>query len=391
MFDAKDPNSKFPRIEPLRPPKGAPNVLLVLLDDAGFAAMNTFGGPCTTPTADRMAAGGITYTRFHVCALCAPTRQALLTGQQSSCGWDGLDPRVRDFRTGAQLNSAKTTAPLAEILKLNGYSTAQMGKCHEVPSWQTSQMGPFDAWPTSSGFEHFYGFFGVADRLLPAGPVPGHHPDRLPKTPEEGYHHDDDIATHTIEWVRQQKALMPDKPFFVYFAPGGTHAPHAVPVAWSDKYKGKFDQGWDVLRSEIFARQKQLGVIPADAELTARPQEIPAWDDMPDALKPVLARQMEVYAGYMEHTDHQVGRVVNALEDLKILDDTLVIYITGDNGACVGGGLTGTFNWMITLNGARDIETPEFMAARSTSSAPRRPSTTTQLAGRTRWTRPTSG
>ena len=214
-------------------------------------------------------------------------------------------------------------------------------------------MGPFDAWPTGgSGFEHFYGFFGAETDYYRPDLYQGTTPIDPPKTPEEGYHHDDDIATHTIEWVRQQKALMPDKPFFVYFAPGGTHAPHAVPKEWSDKYKGKFDQGWDKLREEIFARQKQLGVIPADAELTARPQEIPAWDDMPDALKPVLARQMEVYAGYMEHTDHQVGRVVDALEDLKILDDTLVIYITGDNGACVGGGLTGTFNWMITLNGA---------------------------------------
>ena len=364
MFDAKDPNSKFPPIEPLRPPKGAPNVLLVLLDDAGFAAMSTFGGPCTTPTADRMAAGGITYTRFHVCALCAPTRQALLTGRNHHAVGMGSIPESATSAPGLNSIRPKTTAPLAEILKLNGYSTAQFGKCHEVPSWQTSQMGPFDAWPTGSGFEHFYGFFGAETDYYRPDLYQGTTPIDPPKTPEEGYHHDDDIATHTIEWVRQQKALMPGKPFFVYFAPGGTHAPHAVPAKWSDKYKGKFNQGWDVLREEIFARQKQLGVIPADAELTARPQEIPAWDDMPDALKPVLARQMEVYAGYMEHTDHQVGRVVDALEDLKILDDTLVIYITGDNGACVGGGLTGTFNWMITLNGARDIETPEFMAAR---------------------------
>jgi arylsulfatase len=258
----------------------------------------------------------------------------------------------------------KNCAPLAQILKLNGYSTAQMGKCHEVLVWETSEMGPFDGWPTGGGFEHFYGFFGAETDYYRPDLYKGTTPIEPPKTPEEGYIFDEDIADHAIEWMQQQKALMPDKPFFIYFAPGGTHAPHAVPKEWSDKYKGKFNQGWDKLREEIFARQKKLGVIPADAELTARPKEIPAWDEMPEALKPVLARQMEVYAGYMEHTDYQVGRVVNALQDLKILDDTLIIYITGDNGACVGGGLNGTFNWMITVNGALGIETPEFMASR---------------------------
>jgi len=365
MFDAKDPNSKFPPITPLRPPKGAPNVLVVLLDDAGFAAMSTFGGPCTTPTADRLAAGGLTYNRFHVCALCAPTRAAILTGRNHHSVGMGA---ITESATSAPGNNSirpKSMAPLAEILKLNGYSTAHFGKCHEVPVWQTSQMGPFDAWPTGGGgFEHFYGFFGAETDYYRPDLFQGTTPVEPPKTPEEGYHFDDDIATHTIEWVQQQKALMPDKPFFIYLAPGGTHAPHAVHKEWSDKYKGKFDHGWDNLREEIFARQKKLGVIPADAELTARPKEIGAWADVPAKLKPVLARQMEVYAGYMEHTDHQVGRVVDALEDMKILDDTLIIYVTGDNGASGEGGPNGTFNWMIPLNGARDIETPEFMAAR---------------------------
>lgn len=234
-----------------------------------------------------------------------------------------------------------------------------------MPVWETSQLGPFDAWPTGGGgFEHFYGFFGAETDYYRPDLYQRTTPIEPPKTPEEGYIFDDDIATHTIEWMQQQKALMPDKPFFVYFAPGGTHAPHSVPKQWSDKYKGKFDQGWDKLREEIFARQKKLGVIPVDAELTPRPEEIPAWNGMPEKLKPVLARQMEVYAGYMEHTDYQVGRVVDALEEMKLLDDTLIIYITGDNGACVGGGLNGTFNWMITVNGDLGIETPEFMAAR---------------------------
>ena len=214
-----------------------------------------------------------------------------------------------------------TAAPLAETLKLNGYSTAQFGKCHEVPVWETSPMGPFDAWPSGGGgFEHFYGFIGgETNQYAPAiydGTVPV-EPDR---TPEEGYHFTEDMTDKAIAWIRQQKALMPDKPFFTYFAPGATHAPHHVPTEWSDKYKGKFDQGWDALREETLARQKELGVVPADAELTARPDEIPAWEDMPDDLKPVLARQMEVYAGFLEHTDHHVGRLIDALQDLEVLD-----------------------------------------------------------------------
>jgi arylsulfatase len=364
-FDAKDPETKFPPIEPLRPPEGAPNVLLILLDDAGFAAISTFGGPCSSPAAERLAAGGLTYNRFHVCALCAPTRAALLTGRNHHAVGMGAVTEIATSAPGYSSIRPKAAAPLAEILKLNGYSTAHIGKCHEVPVWQTSQMGPFDQWPTGGGgFEHFYGFIGAETDYYRPDLYQGTTPVEPSKTPEEGYHFDDDIATHTIEWVQQQKALMPDKPFFVYLAPGGTHAPHSVPTEWSDKYKGKFDQGWDKLREEIIERQKQLGVIPADAELTARPEEISAWEDVPDALKPVLARQMEVYAGYMEHTDHQIGRVVDALKDLEILDDTLIIFITGDNGGSGEGGPNGTFNWMIPLNAAFDIETPEFMAAR---------------------------
>lgn len=276
-FDAKDPNSKFPQIEPLQPPEGAPNVLLILLDDAGFAAMSRFGGPCASPSAERLAAGGLTYNRFHVCALCAPTRQALLTGRNHHAVGMGAITEGATAAPGYSSIRPDTAAPLAEILKLNGYSTAQFGKCHEVPVWQTSQMGPFEGWPTGGGgFEHFYGFSGAETDYYRPDLYQGTTPVEASKTPDEGYHFDDDIATHTIEWVQQQKALMPDKPFFVYLAPGGTHAPHAVHKEWSDKYKGKFDQGWDKLRVEIFARQKELGVIPADAELTARPKVIRA-------------------------------------------------------------------------------------------------------------------
>ena len=231
-----------------------------------------------------------------------------------------------------------TCAPLAKTLTLNGYSTAQFGKCHEVPVWETSPMGPFDSWPSKGGgFEYFYGFIGGETNQYYPAIYDGTTPVEPEKTPEEGYHFTEDMTDKAIAWVRQQKALMPDKPFFVYFAPGATHAPHHVPPEWSAKYKGQFDDGWDTLRERTFARQKELGVIPPDAELTARHDEIPAWDDMPDELKPVLARQMEVYAGFLEHTDHHVGRLVDALDDLGVLDDTLVYYIIGDNGASAEG------------------------------------------------------
>jgi arylsulfatase A-like enzyme len=364
-YDAKDPATSFPPIEPLRPPAGAPNVLVILLDDVGFGASSAFGGPCSTPVAERLAANGLKYNRFHTTALCSPTRQALLTGRNHhSVGMGGIT-EIATSAPGYNSIRPNTAAPLAETLKLNGYSTAQFGKCHEVPVWETSPLGPFNAWPSGGGgFEHFYGFIGgETNQYAPAlydGTVPI-EPDR---SPEEGYHFTEDMTDRAIDWVRQQKALMPDKPFFAYFAPGATHAPHHVPIEWSDKYKGRFDQGWDALREQTFARQKELGVIPPEAELTDRPEEIPAWEDMPDDLKPVLARQMEVYAGFLEHADHHIGRLVDALEDLEVLDDTLIYYIVGDNGASAEGTPQGTFNEMISLNGAAGIETTEFMASR---------------------------
>ena len=363
-YDAKDPDTSFPPIEPLRPPAGAPNVLVVLLDDVGFSASSAFGGPCNTPTAERLAANGLKYNRFHTTALCSPTRQALLTGRNHhSVGMGGIT-EIATSAPGYNSIRPNTAAPLAETLKLNGYSTAQFGKCHEVPVWETSPIGPFGAWPTGSGFEHFYGFIGGETNQY----APAIYRDTVPvepdRTPEEGYHFTEDMTDRAIEWVSQQKALDPDKPFFAYFAPGATHAPHHVPTEWSDKYKGKFDQGWDALREETLARQKVLGVVPPDAELTTRPEEIPAWDDMPDDLKPVLARQMEVYAGFLEHTDHHVGRLIDALDDLEVLGDTLVYYIIGDNGASAEGTPQGCFNELIVLNGAAGLETTEFMTSR---------------------------
>jgi arylsulfatase A-like enzyme len=363
-YDAKDPDTTFPPIEPLLPPEGAPNVLIVLLDDVGFAASNVFGGPVNMPTAERLSGNGLRYNRFHTTALCSPSRSALLTGRNHhSVGMGGIT-EIATSAPGYNSIWPNTCAPLAETLKLNGYSTAQFGKCHEVPVWETSPMGPFRQWPTGKGFEYFYGFIGgEAHQYYPAiyeGTIPV-EPD---KTPEEGYHLTDDMTNKAVKWVRQQKALMPDKPFFMYFAPGATHAPHHVPREWADRYKSEFDGGWDALREQIFARQKQLGVIPPEAELTERHDEIPAWDDMPEELLPVLRRQMEVYAGFLEHTDYHVGRLVDALDDLGVLDDTLVFYIVGDNGASAEGTLNGTFNEMINFNGATALETPEFMIER---------------------------
>ena len=361
-YDAKDPDTAFPPIEPLLPPAGSPNVLVILIDDVGFGAASAFGGPCNTPTAERLAAGGLRFNRFHTTALCAPTRQALLTGRNHHSVGMGSITETATSAPGNNSLRPNTKAPLAETLKLNGYSTAQFGKCHEVPVWQSSPMGPFDAWPSGGGgFEYFYGFIGGENNQWDPALYNGTTPVEPPATAEEGYHLTEDLADHAIGWVRQQKALMPDKPFFVYFAPGATHAPHHVPKEWADRYAGAFDDGWDVQRERTFARQKELGVIPVDAELTVRHDVIPAWDDMPDELKPVLAREMEVYAGFLEHTDHHVGRLIDALEDLEILDDTIIYYIIGDNGASAEGTLNGAFNEMANFNGMAALETPEFM------------------------------
>jgi arylsulfatase len=364
-YDAKDPNSKFPPIQPLRPPKDAPNVLIVLLDDVGFGASSAFGGPCQTPNFEKLASGGLKYTRFHTTALCSPTRQALLTGRNHhSVGMGGIT-EIATSAPGYCSVLPKNKAPLPMTLKLNGYSTAQFGKCHEVPPWQTSPLGPFDQWPTGGGgFEYFYGFLGGETNQWDPAIYEGTTPVEQPRTAEEGYHFTEDMTDKAVSWMRQQKALMGDKPFFMYFAPGACHAPHHVPKEWADKYKGKFDQGWDKLREEILARQKKLGVIPQNADLTKRPAAIPAWNDVDPKMKPVLARQMEVYAGFLEHTDDHVGRLIDTLKDLQILDDTLIYVIVGDNGASAEGTLNGTFNELLMLNGITGIETPEFLAQR---------------------------
>jgi arylsulfatase A-like enzyme len=364
-YDAKDPETKFDPIVQLRPPDGAPNVLLILIDDAGFGSSSAFGGPCNTPTAEAMAAEGLKYTRFHTTALCSPTRQALLTGRNHHTVGMGGITEIATSAPGYNSLRPNTCAPLALTLKLNGYSTAQFGKCHEVPVWESSPVGPFDSWPSGGGgFEYFYGFIGGEANQWYPSLYEGTTPIEPKKTPDEGYHLVEDMTDKAINWIGQQKALAPDKPFFVYFAPGATHAPHHVPAEWADKYKGKFDQGWDKLREEIFAREKALGVIPQDCQLTPRHKEIPAWDDMPAELKPVLAREMEVYAGFMENVDFHVGRLVDSLKKLNLYENTLVFYIIGDNGASAEGTLNGTYNEMINFNGASALETPQFLMAR---------------------------
>ncbi len=362
-YTATDPDTKFPPIRQLRPPAGAPNVLVVLIDDAGFGASSAFGGPCQTPTAERLAKDGVKYTRFHTTALCSPTRAALLTGRNHHAVGMGGITEIATSAPGYNSLRPNTCAPLAEILKLNGYSTAQFGKCHEVPVFEATPVGPYDRWPTGSGFERFYGFIGGETSQYNPPLYDGTTPVLPAKTPEEGYHLTEDLTDKAIDYIRQQKSITPDKPFFVYFAPGATHAPHHVPRDWIAKYKGRFDQGWDSVREETFARQKKLGVIPPDCELTERPKEIPAWTEMEERLRPVLAREMEIYAAFLEHADHHVGRLIDVLADLAILDDTLVYYIIGDNGASAEGTPIGCFSeWMVSEG--PDLNTPELLIER---------------------------
>ncbi|MBL1097876.1 arylsulfatase [Streptomyces sp. 205] len=363
-YDVHDPDHRQASITPLRPPAGAPNVLIVLLDDVGFGASSVFGGPVDTPVAQRLADGGLRYNRFHTTALCSPTRQALLTGRNHHSVGMGAITELATAAPGYHTVRPNTKATLAETLRLNGYATAQLGKCHEVPVWETSPAGPFDRWPTGSGFEYFYGFVGGETSQYYPTLYEGTTPVEPPRTPEQGYHLTEDLADRAVDWIRRQHALQPDRPFFMYFAPGATHAPHHAPQEWADQYAGRFDAGWDALREEVFERQKALGVIPADAQLTAFNPEVPHWDDMPDDLKPVLARQMEVYAGFLAHTDHHIGRIVQSLDDLEQLDDTLIFYIVGDNGASAEGTPQGSFNEMINFNGLGAVETTEFLRTR---------------------------
>lgn len=364
MFDAEHPDAAHEPLQPLRPPAGAPNVLVVLLDDAGFGSSSAFGGPCRTPTFERLAGNGLRYTRFHTTAICSPTRQALLTGRNHHSVGMGTVADLATSAPGYTSLRPNTAATIAEMLRLNGYSTAQFGKCHEVPTWETGPVGPFDRWPTGSGFEYFYGFVGGETSQFYPSLIEGTTPVHPDRTPEEGYHFSEDVAAKARQWLGQQRSLAPDKPFLLYFAPGATHAPIHVPDGWLNRYRGEFDQGWDVVREQTFARQKQQGIVPHDCELTPRPDGIPAWRDIPDDLKPVLVRQMELYAAFLEHTDYCIGQVIDQIESLGALDDTLIYVITGDNGASGEGTINGTWNEALTMTGMTGVETPGFLRER---------------------------
>ena len=333
----------------VRAPQGAPNVVIVLLDDIGFGQSAAFGGPIHMPTLDALAAAGLRYNNFHTTALCSPTRTALLTGRNHHVNNAGAIMELATAFPGNTGIRPQSVAPLAEILRLNGYSTAAFGKYHETPPWEVSVSGPYDRWPTHSGFDRFYGFIGgETNQWAPAifdGTV------RVEHEQSPDYHFTVDMTNQALGWMQAQHSLTPDRPFFVYFAPGALHAPHHVPKAYSDRYKGKFDQGWDALRQETFARQKKLGVVPPTAELTRRPKEIPSWDSQTPEQKRILARQMEVYAGFGEHTDEQIGRLVQGLQEMDVMDNTLFVYIVGDNGASAEGGPEGAYNEMMALNG----------------------------------------
>jgi arylsulfatase A-like enzyme len=353
-------DSTVARPEIQRPPAGAPNVVVVMYDDVGFGAASTFGGPVPTPALDRVAAQGVSYNRFHTTALCSPTRAALLTGRNHHSAHMGGISEIAYGFPGYDGIIPRSTATVAEILRLNGYSTAMFGKAHVTPMWETSPAGPFDRWPTGLGFERFYGFLGgeasqwepaLYDQTTPIEPYVG----------RDDYHLTEDLADRTIEWMRLQKAAAPDKPFFVYFSPGATHAPHHVWPQWIAKFRGRFDAGWDALREEIHARQLELSVIPEGTVLTPRPEQIPAWTDYPDRYKPVARRLMEVYAGFLAHTDAQVGRLLDALDDLGQAENTLVVYLMGDNGASAEGTMHGAWSSPSFQNG--EPEDPEWLLA----------------------------
>lgn len=348
---AKESKSDFP--QPIKAPAGAPNVLLVLLDDVGFGATSTFGGPCNTPTFQMLADNGLKFNHFHTTALCSPTRAALITGRNHHSVHTGAITEAATGFPGYDSVMQKDTATVAEVLKQNGYGTAWFGKNHNVPDWQTSQAGPFDLWPTGLGFDHFYGFLGgdtsqwrpaVTEGTKPIDPYLG-NPD---------YNFDYDIADQAIKWIGMQKAVAPEKPFFCYYAPGATHAPHHPKKEWVEKYKGKFDQGWDKIREETFARQKKMGVIPQDAVLTPLAPGIQTWDSCSANEKKAYARFMEVYAGFLEQTDYNVGRVIDSIRKRGELDNTMVIFIAGDNGASAEGSRQGLLNEMTFFNGVKE-------------------------------------
>lgn len=337
-----------PRFE-VKAPANAPNVLIVLIDDIGFGHASAFGGPIHMPTLEKMAQGGLRYNQFHTTALCSPTRAALLSGRNHHVNNMGSITETATAFPGQTGQRPDNVTPLAEMLRLNGFSTAAFGKSHETAAWEVSRSGPTNRWPTRSGFDYFYGFIGGETNQW--APAVFQDMSRIEVPNDPNYHFTTDMTNQAIKWTSAQKALTPDRPFFVYFAPGATHAPHHAPADYIAKYKGKFDQGWDKLREETLARQIKLGVVPAGAKLAPKPEAIKDWDKLSADEKRLFARQMEVFAGFAEHTDHEVGRLIQAIEALGQLDNTLVFYQVGDNGASAEGTMNGCFNEATYFNG----------------------------------------
>ena len=345
-------NATPPKQFNVKAPAGAPNVLIVLIDDFGFGQSSTFGGPVRMPTADSLADNGLRYNQFHSTALSSPSRAALLTGRNHHTTNTSSIMETATAFPGATGKRPESVAPLAMTLRYNGYSTAHFGKNHETAAWETSPSGPTDRWPTRNGFDKFYGFMGGETNQWSPAVYDGMTKVELPNDPN--YHFMTDMSNQAIKWVRSEKALTPDKPFFMYFAPGATHAPHQVPKDWIAKYKGKFDQGWDKIREETLARQIKLGVVPPDTKLAPKPEAIKDWDKLSADEKKLFARQMEVFAAFAEYTDYEVGRVIQTLKDLGQYDNTLVFYVLGDNGASAEGGANGLFNEMTYFNGVQE-------------------------------------
>jgi len=343
-------NAKAPARWEVKAPQGAPNVVVVLIDDIGFGASSTFGGPINMPNLEKIGANGLKYNRFHTTALCSPTRVALLTGYNHHSNNAGSIMETATAFPGNNGVRPQSITPMAEVLRQNGYSTGAFGKYHETRRWEISAAGPYDRWPSHSGFEKFYGFIGGETNQWAPLVYDGTAQVELPEDPN--YHFTTDMTNQAISWMRFQNSLSPDKPFFMYFATGAAHAPHHVPAEWRDKYKGKFDQGWDKVREETLERQKRLGVVPAGTKLGPKPKDIKDWDSLSADEKKLFVRQMETYAGFSEHTDNEIGRLYSALEETGEADNTLFIYIVGDNGASAEGQMNGCFNEMSFFNSA---------------------------------------
>jgi arylsulfatase len=343
-------NAQPPKRWQVTAPEDAPNVVVVLIDDMGFGASSAFGGPINMPNLEKIAANGLKYNRFHTTALCSPTRVALLTGYNHHSNNAGSIMETGTAFPGNTGVRPQSITPLAEVLRQNGFSTAAFGKYHETPPWEISAAGPYDRWPTHSCFEKFYGFIGGETNQYAPLVYDGTAQVELPEDPK--YHFTTDMTNQAISWMKFQKALSPNKPFFMYYAPGATHAPHHVPAEWRDKYKGKFDQGWDKVREETLERQKKLGVVPPNTRLGPKPKDIKDWDTLSADEKKLFTRQMETYAGFSEHTDNEIGRLYSAVEEVGQADNTLFIYIVGDNGASAEGQMNGAYNEMSFFNGA---------------------------------------